>query len=660
MIFLEISLENFGTYAGCNQLDVRPDASRPIVLIGGTNGAGKTTILESILLCLHGKRALGPSVARKEYEAHVASRIHVPPAGEERSSEAAVAVRFHHSESGVVHEYLVERRWYKTPSGRVREQLLLVRDEEVVDDLPESAWQDFLDGLVPPGVANLFFFDGERIQALADDDSGDRLKDAIRRLLGLDLVAQLRADLSRYVGRNDLGEAAEARGRVVSAQDECARAEDALRRLRTEQAALTVSREEVAGRAMRERERFARQGGMLAVERGKLEDDFEKAVALGGSSEARVRELVAGLLPFAICPAIAKDVSARIATEQALEEREIVLRHLEAAAAGLAENLVARDGSDVAQVVAKLITGEAAVGGADRIHDLTSAERALLADQLRRVLSDLPRESAKLARELRKAEEQRTRTRELLDKAPDPSDVSELLEKLQRLDRELGAIDAELDGLASDLQRAEYECKVAERERKRATEALAREDGLADRVGHAVRAAAVLGEFEDRALSSKLDRIEVEAARFFNRLSRKGSLLSRVAIDADTFRVELRRWDDAELPKERLSAGEKQLLAIALLWALARVSGRPLPVVIDTPLARFDRAHREQLLHEYFPVVSHQVVILSTDTEVDAAAAATLKPSTSRSFHLVHDDKLCRTTVQDGYFAIDSELVDAR
>lgn len=659
MILTEITLENFGTYGGTNTLDVRPEASRPVVLVGGTNGAGKTTLLEALLLCLHGRRALGPSVRAKDYEAHISSRLHVPAAGEDAPAECAVSVRFDHTESGSVHEYLVDRRWHRTPAGAIREDLLLVKDESLVDDLPEAAWQDFLDGLVPPGVANLFFFDGERIQALAEDESGDRLKEAVRRLLGLDLVAQLRSDLSRYVGRQEAGESATARSRVAAALEGCAEAQGALAKRRTERATLIVRHEAVAARAERERERFARQGGMLAAERGKLEAGFHKAVESAAASEARVRELVAGLLPFAICPDIARAVRVRLAAEHVHEEREILLRRIADVQHDLSAQLTSMDGSSVPALVAQLIAGESDPLEDPPIHDLTSTDRALLTDQLTRVLGQIPSDAAKVARVLRKAEEARTRTRELLDRAPESSDVSELLVHLQTLEREVGRIDAELERVADEIQRAEYEHKVAERELRRAREALGDEEGLDARVGYAVRAAAVLDEFESRALESKLDRIGVEAARFFNRLSRKGSLLSRVEIDSDSFRVELRRWDDAQLPKERLSAGEKQLLAIALLWALAHVSGRPLPVVIDTPLARLDRSHREKLLREYLPAVSHQVIVLSTDTEVDAAAAAVLEPSVSRTYHLVHDADTCRTSIRDGYFAANEEAVGA-
>ena len=63
-----------------------------------------------------------------------------------------------------------------------------------------------------------------------------------------------------------------------------------------------------------------------------------------------------------------------------------------------------------------------------------------------------------------------------------------------------------------------------------------------------------------------------------------------------------------------------------MLWALGRTSGRPLPVIIDTPLARLDSDHRRLLVENYFPQASHQVILLSTDTEVDQLYFDLLNP----------------------------------
>lgn len=104
------------------------------------------------------------------------------------------------------------------------------------------------------------------------------------------------------------------------------------------------------------------------------------------------------------------------------------------------------------------------------------------------------------------------------------------------------------------------------------------------------------------------------------------------------------------MPTERLSAGERQVFAVALLWALGRTSGRPLPVIIDTPLARLDSDHRRLLVERYLPFASHQVLVLSTDTEVDEAAFAALEPAMSHAYRLRYDHARRLTTADAGYF----------
>jgi DNA sulfur modification protein DndD len=99
-----------------------------------------------------------------------------------------------------------------------------------------------------------------------------------------------------------------------------------------------------------------------------------------------------------------------------------------------------------------------------------------------------------------------------------------------------------------------------------------------------------------------------------------------------------------------LSAGDKQIYAISMLWALGKTSGRPLPIVIDTPLARLDSDHRRLLVEHYFPLASHQVIILSTDTEVDQDYFEQLKPSVARAYHLDYDQTQSSTLIKQGYF----------
>ncbi len=105
-----------------------------------------------------------------------------------------------------------------------------------------------------------------------------------------------------------------------------------------------------------------------------------------------------------------------------------------------------------------------------------------------------------------------------------------------------------------------------------------------------------------------------------------------------------------EIPKHRLSEGEKQVFAVSVLWGLAQSSPRPLPAIIDTPMARLDSEHRLHLVERYFPNASHQVIILSTDTEVDQDFYAKLQPHVARAYHLNYDEAEKVTVAREGYF----------
>ena len=87
-----------------------------------------------------------------------------------------------------------------------------------------------------------------------------------------------------------------------------------------------------------------------------------------------------------------------------------------------------------------------------------------------------------------------------------------------------------------------------------------------------------------------------------------------------------------------------------MLWALAKTSGRHLPMIVDTPLGRLDREHRDNLMKLYFPHVSHQVIILSTDTEIDDLYVNQLDQFISESYLLEYNHELASTQVLPGYF----------
>lgn len=169
-------------------------------------------------------------------------------------------------------------------------------------------------------------------------------------------------------------------------------------------------------------------------------------------------------------------------------------------------------------------------------------------------------------------------------------------------------------------------------------------------IEHVDRVVATLERLREAAVARHLAGISQLVFEALGRLQRKSDLITGVTIDPKTHTVSLEGADGRALQAAMLSAGERQLLAVALLWGLARASGQPLPVVVDTPLGRLDSAHRKHLLTRYFPHASHQVVLLSTDTEIDAEAYRLLKPHIGRSYQLHFDTTKNATSVTPGYF----------
>ena len=198
-------------------------------------------------------------------------------------------------------------------------------------------------------------------------------------------------------------------------------------------------------------------------------------------------------------------------------------------------------------------------------------------------------------------------------------------------------------------ERDEIEKQLAKRRRKIVDEELrSEEDTRLARL--LVRTQATMQDYLRRATQRKIDRLSQLVTESFRYLLRKQTLVERVLIDPDSFAITL--YDDTgrAIPKQRLSEGEKQIFAVSVLWGLSRAAARPLPAIIDTPMARLDGKHRDKLVERYFPHASHQVIVLSTDTEIERHYFHDLQPHIARAYHLNYDDQRKLTVAEEGYF----------
>jgi DNA sulfur modification protein DndD len=208
-----------------------------------------------------------------------------------------------------------------------------------------------------------------------------------------------------------------------------------------------------------------------------------------------------------------------------------------------------------------------------------------------------------------------------------------LLKELENIRKSIAVAEKELEKVLAKEIDTEYEHDSARRV-----------------IQHSKRSRKTLTLFKEKVLRHHLERIERLVLNAFRQLLRKESLVEALRLDPKTFEPEIIGTDGKTVDVQRLSAGERQLLAVSLLWGLAKASGRPLPTIIDTPLGRLDTTHRTHLVKRYFPFASHQVMLLSTDEEINEKYYRMVKPWVSQEYHLEFKESDQSTSINKGYF----------
>ena len=678
MLFTRLELHNVGVFGGSHAIELRPlDRARPLILVGGLNGLGKTTILEAVRLCLYGRRALGPRPTLAEYHAYLAEHIHHGLEEEQAARRASITLEFEHGHASERAIYRVQRAWERR-GGKVIDDLLVLQEGRPLDNLDRTHWQAFIDNLIPAPLSQLFFFDGERIQALADDSEDNvELAAAFRTLLGLDLVEQLQTDLAVYQSRQHEVNGADLRTRLDLIVAEQRLLQDQLAQTRQDAAAIRTGIDHQHSLIRRQEDRLIREGGAFAEHRLTLQGQRTQLETERQAIEDEIRTLAAGLLPFALAPELCRHALAELETESLLDAQAAENRVRFDLGATITRRLASPELWHVAQLdIPALVLRDAVfpqltaaldqlldasiVDSRDRrtLHGLGASDRERVVSLLRRAADETVKHARALETRLATIEQAQRQVEHHLRQAPADDDVRPLVDELGTLHSSLGELELDLRTREQRIHELTISADQCQREFDRIQIALGQMEHGDRRLQLSSQVQAVLREFRDALGTSRIEQLERTIVRCFNRLARKKDLVTRVSIEPTSFQATLYGRDRCVLPRTRLSAGEKQIYAISLLWSLAQVSGRQLPMIIDTPLGRLDNAHRRNLVNHYFPYAAEQILVLSTDSEFDRALIEELLPAISRVYRLDYDPVAGSSRVTPGYLweGISSEM----
>src|SRR5262249_44246892 len=372
----------------------------------------------------------------------------------------------------------------------------------------------------------------------------------------------------------------------------------------------------------------------------------------------QLRDMCAELLPFALAPELCASLSDRLKIEDSLggaqsdEQLERQLNELKSVLEAddlwkdIKISYLNRDRFTDRLIKKLRKTAKAKkTAQASVLHPLADPERERLQSWITQAQHAVPQQTLFIGDRLRGLQGELSRIEADLRRAPDEATLAPIHAEIMRLQTELEQLRQRQTELNEQIGAAQFQRAEADRKLRRVSEKFAAAHARKRQTQLAERSRRALRSYHEALLRQRVAALEKALIKSFNAICRKEHLIEQVSISPELFTVELRGADGRALDLSAFSAGERQLFALALLWSLRQVSGRQLPLVIDTPLARLDDSHRTRLLHDFVPQASDQVVLLTTDAELDGRLLGQAEPWLARAYRLHFNAEMQETVV---------------
>ena len=633
-----ISLNNFGAFVGTHSIPLSVEKGKPIVLLGALNGSGKTTLLDAIKLSLYGKMADCSTRGRMAYDKFLDSCINRSLEGPARSN---VSLAFEITNADGRVGIKVSRSWERTPYGDIVETLDVFRDGRLDTTLSKN-WYEHVDEFMPLAIANLFLFDGEKIEYFADPkNSAELIRTGIDALLGIGLLSQLRDDLRAVMAKRlqkaEADAATSARSDKILAMTLAnADAAKALRLLNEEIEDLETKIKRQSEERNRLAHEYKRYGGDLFDNRELLKQDKNTVEKELVALSTKIQSSVAGILPLATVVSQLEQIEsvARVSHTYAQSKQKAdltaeALQDFQRYAAKRSKSIDLQTLADLCQTFTETLSAPSKPkiildANADRISEVRESVATSVQElnELTGLYEELQTEAARLEASIAAV--------------PNESDLEKVAVSLHSVEAQLQSQNARISDLFAERDKQEKDLA----ESRKRLDLLLKEDQniqFANKTDKRVikqsdRIRETLASFQTAMARKSVDRLNGLIKESLQSLLRKKGMVSRVSVDPETF--ELTLFDDRGrvINVSRMSAGERQLVAVSIVWALTRASGRVLPTIIDTPLGRLDNQHRDMLIDGYFPFAGRQVLLLSTDSEIYGDRYTRLQEYCSKEF----------------------------
>ncbi len=691
MYLSRVHLKNWRSYEDAEFEFQTPTKRKPITIIGAMNGSGKTSFLISLFLGLYGAYGLrycegfdsvNPEELKDYKKAMKSFRRKLT------SSDTPTSVELVFSrciwEDRDIEEVRIIRRWYFRRNGEPKsgddfEEAVLFVNDKVVDSHSELAIiaNKIEQFLFPPNFMPAFFFDGEQAQTLVNNVKGEGIRKAVEVMFGTKLLSELHRQIDSYVqdsvrklgGKKEVSALAE---QLQYKQEELDRVNSEIAKLQADKNELSKQLEEDNYERDRLEAEYSRIGGKQAKNReillSQLKDlEYErKNVHILMNEKARLLALALGLSRLG--PTVRSQLRSekiREGWEQlregTIKNQEIVLeralpkpRERDPLLMALTDEqwIQLRDRYQesleaIYEPPPKDCVSEYRLGHLkanvrltvlDRIDNIMLVKAADI-ENTARMLSDLDERYAETQVKfsaledlpIEKAEEIHQKMCDLNERIStcirNEGEIDNRIkngkETLRNLSVEIGNLNASIVRMGPDKQRIQ----VAENVKK------------------------TLYMIDEQVKPLIIERMQEELTASFVMLADRRYKNCSVRFDKDDGEPIILLENGTTLSVKSMSGYERRTFGIAFTFALTRLTGKRMPLVIDTPLGNADSEYRPRLLKEMTKVDLDQVIILSHDEEVDNELIEPVRDNVRQLFLVEFSRKNEKSVVHpDKYF----------
>ena len=712
----KLVLKNFRSYEEKTVFDFTTTNDKNIILVGGKNGAGKSTIFEAIKVCIYGPIAYKYQGFNSSYISKIKSNIN-NNALKNDSVDAFVSIEIELTENTEKNTYTLLREW-TYEDKKLNENFSVYKNYSSypLNEEELNYFENYITSIISPKIFEFFFFDGEHLsEFFIGKNSNVHLKESLLSLCNFDTFDVLKNTIisNNRSSKNSNNE-------IKIAKENYIKLEENLRELYSEEEILSNKLQNVSNELedlqqnqVKLDDEFRKKGGILAEERDSLNARIIQLESRRSVINQNIKDFCNEMLPFLIV----KNNLINLEKQLKMENDSILYNHLkDKLNMDYIKNiLIGKIDDSVLDSIAitvsdSLVEDIKPDGYEDNFHsiyNLSNDESSTLYALIRNILTTNNQSTLDLFNELRSIAEELSQIRQKLNTSLEDNSLNDYLKSLSVLTTKIAKLseDKSLLNGKFEILNEKINSTTVERDKSKAkyTELL-QANKVVDMSDNLIL---MLDDIISTLTDNKIKEIQNNFMNIFKKIIRKDNFIDFINIDnkfnvslyinkmyssleienlisnigydeiekkfGELFFQDLFKAYNVETKSEFLnsinsnnqsafldlrtkvdingfSSGEKQIYILCLYWALIKSSNIEIPFIIDTPYARIDETHRNNITSEYLSSISNQVIILSTNTEIDEKAYKEIKPKLNGEYLIEYDDKNRKTIQTKGYF----------